>query len=221
LPGTRLEVESIARLFNHKTVLLGEKATVRAISQLAADNQLQNYHYLHFATHGVYLESKRKNIILNPALILPDGELTTEKLLWSWNLDADLVVLSACDAGLGMHGEGTGHFGFQETLLFCGARAVMVSMWKVEDYSTALLMSRFYENMLGARPGVDGRMAKGRALAEAKRWLRSLPRNAPEFQPLRGLDRGKIQDLDPGEGKNTPYEHPRHWASFVLVGDYE
>ena len=104
----------------------------------------------------------------------------------------------------------------------------------MDDTATALLMSRFYENLLGKRDGLDKPMGKAAALAEAKRWLRELSAEevlkltaAATDGVLRG-DRGKLtlalpviaSDSQQPDSRDTkPFAHPRYWSAFILVGD--
>ena len=81
-----------------------------------------------------------------------DGRLTAEQIVRTWDLDADLVVLSACESGLGRYAGGEGYLGFAQPLFARGARSLVLSLWKVDDDATALLMARFYRNLLGKRP---------------------------------------------------------------------
>src|SRR4029077_15327820 len=109
---------------------------------------------------------------------------------------------SACETGLGGEGGGNGLVGFAHAFLARGARSVVLSRWKVDDTATALLMVRFYENLLGNR---DGRKALGRAeaLAEARTWLRGLSRkDAPGV--ARALTGGLPQGTDGRRGKVVP-----------------
>jgi CHAT domain-containing protein len=149
-------------------------------------------------------------------------------------LDADLVALSACETALGPDGGGEGLLGFSQVLLGRGARSLLLSLWKVDDTATALLMTRFYQNLLGKRAGLKAPLPKAEALQEAKRWLRELPR--AEVEKLAGqLARGEVRakeepktPLSPppvprpalplGE---APFAHPRYWAAFILIGDPE
>jgi CHAT domain-containing protein len=104
---------------------------------------------------------------------VPDGRVTAEQIVRTWELDADLVVLSACEAGLGRSAGGEGYLGFTQALFAKGARSVVLSLWKVDDRATALLMKRFYQNLLGKRQDLNAAMPKAEALGEAKVWLRT------------------------------------------------
>jgi CHAT domain-containing protein len=153
-----------------------------------------------------------------------DGRLKAADVLRDWKLDADLVTLSACETALGKYSGGEGYLGFSQALFVAGARSVLLSNWKVDDRATALLMRRFYENLLGH----DGRsMSKADALAEAKRWLRNLsvedveklmadlPKGFPDGT------RGVRREISTARDAKTPrpFQHPYYWSSFVLIGD--
>jgi CHAT domain-containing protein len=142
------------------------------------------------------------------------------------------VTLSACETALGRNAGGEGFVGFTQALLMSGARSVCLSLWKVDDTATALLMQRFYTNLLGRRPGLTAPMPKAEALCEAKIWLRMLRRAevlALTAELSGGVERGKgskgRQPVDlaatvPSGGDNDPpYASPHFWAAFVLAGD--
>jgi CHAT domain-containing protein len=162
-----------------------------------------------------------------------DGKLTASEVLEDWRLDAELVTLSACESGLGRHGGGDGLLGFAQAFLLAGSRSVCLSLWKVDDTATALLMDRFYQNLLGRRPGLDKPMPKAVALAEAKQWLRNLSTSEAAILSAdltKGVARGKgkLGPLLPavpeskakdGGKEGRPYAHPTYWAAFVLFGD--
>ena len=105
-----------------------------------------------------------------------DGRLSVREIQRGWDLKAELVTLSACETALGREAGGEGFVGFTQALLMSGTRSVCLSLWKVDDTATALLMQRFYANLLGRRPGLTGPMPKAEALREAKAWLRGLSR---------------------------------------------
>src|SRR6516162_2801452 len=109
-----------------------------------------------------------------------------------------------------------------------GARSVCLSLWKVDDKATALLMTRFYQNMLGKRAGLSKRMPKAEALQEAKRWLRTLTADQVDGE-LAAVERGEVRPLAREKGAparkeapasqsspTNPYEQPHFWAAFVL-----
>jgi CHAT domain-containing protein len=158
-----------------------------------------------------------------------DGELTAAQIV-NWKLDAELVTLSACESGLGKLSGGEGFIGFAQALFLAGARTVVLSLWKVDDKATALLMTRFHQNLLGRRAGLKSPMPKAEALDEAKRWLRNLTEEEVGQDPL-AMARGDIRKLkntgaagttaeSPRKaGARQPYEHPHYWAAFVLMGD--
>jgi tetratricopeptide (TPR) repeat protein len=249
LPGTRAEVAALTRLFGDSPsprVLTDSEASEQKLYELAQSGELKKCRYLHLATHGEVNERfpLRSAVILSrDALPDPgkqllegepvfDGRLTAEEVLRQWNLDCDLVTLSACQTALGKYERGEGFVGFAQALTLCGSRSVCLSLWQVDDAATALLMQRFYANLLGKREGLKAPLGEAEALAEAKRWLRTLPRE----QALKhaaavysGIERGKgrpklpvVPDLPkpmPEAKEDCPYAHPYYWAAFIHIGD--
>jgi tetratricopeptide (TPR) repeat protein len=243
LPGTRREVQALAVLLPKDRVqlLLGSDASEQRLDQLATAGKLKDYRLLHFATHGALdAATPARSALLLATDRLADaekqvregkkvytGRLTVGTVL-GWKLDADLVTLSACETGLGRQAGGEGLLGFVQALVQAGARSVVVSLWAVDDAATALLMTRFYENLLGQREGLKAPLGKAEALAEAKQWLRSLPRaeaGALAAQLSKGEVRLTISPLKPAapatahDKGDRPYAHPYYWSAFVLLGD--
>ncbi|HEY3033175.1 MAG TPA: CHAT domain-containing protein, partial [Streptosporangiaceae bacterium] len=245
LPGTRREVQALAGLFpkERTTVLLGSEASEQRLDDLAAAGRLQAVRIVHLATHGHIDDvSAGHSALLLAADRLPDeaeqvkqnkkvytGRLTVAALA-AWQLDADLVTLSACETGLGKKAVGDGFLGFTHVLLKAGARSRVVSLWKVYDAAPALLLTRFYENMLGRRDGLASPLGRAAALREAQRWLRTLPRAQAEVLSARlsgGELRGTVSALKPPAPaavvptgtEDRPYAHPYYWSAFILLGD--
>jgi CHAT domain-containing protein len=159
-----------------------------------------------------------------------DGRLLVREIQRGWELKAALVTLSACETALGREGGGEGYVGFTQALLMSGTRSVCLSLWKVDDTATALLMQRFYANLLGKRKGLTQPLPKAEALREAKSWLRGLRR--AEVVTLMaelsgGIDRSKGAKarrpadavIPAGSENDHPYASPHFWAAFVLSGD--
>jgi len=250
LPGTRYEVEALARLFQADDratrTLLGVDASEPELDRLAASGELGRFGFIHLATHGVIDEGvpARSAVILTQAGLpdplqqalnhqpVFDGRLSVREIQRGWDLKAELVTLSACETALGRDAGGEGFVGFTQALLMSGTRSVCLSLWKVDDTATALLMQRFYANLLGRRTGLSGPLPKAEAVREAKVWLRGLPRAealAVTAELSGGVERGKgakarlpdeLAAAVPAGGDNDrPYAPPYFWAAFVLAGD--
>lgn len=162
LPFTAEEVSSIATLFDPDEVdiLTGPSATESRIRETVLGN---DYRFVHFATHGLINDDRPDY----SALALSVGDTPGEGLLQAgeiFNLpfQAELVVLSACETGLGQLIQGEGMVGLTRAFMYAGASSLVVSLWSVSDSSTSDLMSRFYRHM------VRGGMSKGAALRQAK-----------------------------------------------------
>ncbi len=161
-----------------------------------------------------------------------DGRLSVREIRRGWDLKAELVTLSACETALGREAGGEGFVGFTQALLISGARSVCLSLWRVDDTATMLLMQRFHADMLGRREGLTGPMPKAEALREAKAWLRGLRRAEVLALTARlsgGVARGKGAEgrrpderavaIPSGGDNDRPYASPHFWAAFVLAGD--
>ena len=114
----------------------------------------------------------------------------------------DLVVLSACETGLGEVAGGEGLIGIQRAFQVAGARTTIASLWNVDDEATRRLMETFYRNYWKKD------LSKLDALRTAQLWLL----NHPEV--VRGANR-----LDQ-ESRGSKRLSPRHWAAFILSGDW-
>jgi CHAT domain-containing protein len=127
---------------------------------------LSQYRYVHFATHGL-LDSERPGL---SALVLsmvdaqgrPQAGFLRANDIYNLKLPAELVVLSACQTGLGKEIKGEGLVGLTRGFMYAGATRVVVSLWNVNDKATADLMTKFYERMLkrGERPAAALRAAQ-------------------------------------------------------------
>lgn len=162
LPGTANEVRAIAKLF-------GADAEVYLRDQASEENvkagKLGGHRIVHIASHGL-LESHYQALALT---LNPDGKedgFLLHSEIPELKLDADLVVLSACQTGNTRLASGSEPIaGLALALRAAGARSVVVSLWSVDDEATAKLMTEFY------RPLVKEGASYGKSLAAAKRAL--------------------------------------------------
>jgi CHAT domain-containing protein len=173
LPYTRREAEQILAASPSRANL--EAVDFAASRATATSPELGRYRYVHFATHG-YIDSERPGL---SALVLSlvdkdgrpqDGFLRVNEI-YNLNLPAELVVLSACQTGLGKEVRGEGLVGLTRGFMYAGAARVVVSLWNVNDRATSELMARFYTRMLkgGERPAAALRRAQVEML-EGRRW---------------------------------------------------
>ena len=144
LVGALIEADAVAKQFppERRTLLTGKAATEKAVRELAPEHTL-----LHLATHGL----ARDDAPLDSFVALAPDD-AGDGLLTAWNvmdlsLPAELVVLSACQTGLG-YVSGEGVIGLSRAFLAAGARSVLVSLWNVDDVSTGAFMRLFYRAWL-------------------------------------------------------------------------
>jgi CHAT domain-containing protein len=174
LAGTRSEAQQISKL----AATAGRKADVwldmDASEAKVEESDLSQYRVLHFATHGL-LNTERPQFT---GVVLSlvgnregaDGFLRTDEV-FNLKLGSPLVMLSACETGLGKEKRGEGVIGLTRAFMYAGAPAVGVSLWSVADKSTADLMADFYKNLLtgtGQQPTAALRSARLNMIAGKK-----------------------------------------------------
>ncbi len=151
LQFARQEAERVSRLFRPENCLvwMGADATEAALKR----TDLGGFRYVHVVAHGLIDEEapQRSALLLAPGDPAEDGRLQLNEI-FGLRLQADMVVLSACGTGLGRLVRGEGIVGMTRAFLYAGARSVLVSLWNVNDRSTADLMERFYRGLAAGRP---------------------------------------------------------------------
>jgi len=162
---SREEAEDISALVPPATRMVA--LDFAASKQTVLSGVLQEYQILHISTHGILnqVQPELSGLVFSRVDSRGDPEDGFVGLYEIYNLKlaADLVVLSACDTFLGANIRGEGLVGLVRGFMYSGAKAVVASLWSVDDQSTAELMKRFYENMLGSkamRPGAALRAAE-------------------------------------------------------------
>jgi CHAT domain-containing protein len=200
LPETADEIQRLARAMHadpERDVVLGARANEQAVKS----TELARYRVIAFATHG--LVPGDLDGLTQPALALSapevagvdgDGLLTLDEII-ALRLDADWIVLSACNTA---RGEGAGSeavSGLGRAFFYAGARSLLVSNWPVETTSARALTTRLFRHQDGS--------SRAEALRAAMTWM---------------IDEAHVVD---GESGRTvfSYAHPIFWAPFTLVGD--
>jgi CHAT domain-containing protein/Tfp pilus assembly protein PilF len=164
LPYTREEADKIIALASpsESTEAIGFNAN----RTLATSKELSQYRIIHFATHGLANSQNPELSGLVLSLFNSKGEVQNGFLrmheLFNLNLPADLVVLSACQTGLGERIRGEGIIGLTRGFMYAGTKRVVVSLWNVDDRGTSELMVKFYHQMLqqGMTPAAALRAAQ-------------------------------------------------------------
>jgi len=176
LPGTKEEINKIGSIYSNsdldqpKTFLQNEADELQIKS-------VENPQVLHIATHGFFLEDNEStnneedkysdNPLLKSGLIMAgansfissglnqnarqDGILTAYEAMNLDLSDTELVVLSACETGLGELKNGEGVYGLRRAFQVAGADAIIMSLWSVDDQATQELMTNFYQNWIGGQ----------------------------------------------------------------------
>jgi CHAT domain-containing protein len=164
LPASKDEVINIFNIFNDNQKTAKVYTHLQANEQLIKSDEIQNYKIIHLATHGIVNEFKPE---LSAVLLAQDTTAYTDSLnillgnvaqqnegflyqseIYNLKFNADLVVLSACETGLGKVSKGEGVIGLTRAFLYAGADNLIVSLWQVSDKATQLLMVDFYKNYL-------------------------------------------------------------------------
>jgi len=194
LLGTRTEADQIARLGKASGAPTDVWLDLDASEANLGVRDVTKYRVLHIATHGL-LNAERPQFT---GIVLSlvgnkgdDGFLRTDEV-FNLKLGSPLVMLSACETGLGKEKRGEGVMGLTRAFLYAGAPTVGVSLWSVADKSTADLMTDFYKRLLSS-PGAAS--------------IGSSPSAA-------------MRDAQIAMIAGKKYSAPFYWAPFVLVGDW-
>ena len=200
LPDTSLELEEVGKAVGATDgdIYLNKQASVKQVMSM----NLANRKVVMFATHG--LIPGELNGLTQPALALSspevtgdkdDGLLTMDKVL-TLKLDADWVVLSACNTASGEGAGAEAVSGLGRAFFFAGAKALLVSNWPVDSVASRTMMTDLFRNQ---------QKAVGNSKAELLREAM-----------LNQIDQGGMKE---GGSMKYAYAHPLFWAPFVVVGD--
>jgi CHAT domain-containing protein len=192
------EIEVIADVLSTGGARVTKYVRGQATEGRLRQGNLAQYRILHFATHAI--ADDEINWLRQPALLLSpnvadplhDGLLQMGEI-FDLEINADLVVLSACDTGGGKLRKGEGVIGLTRAFLYAGSLSVVASLWKVYDESTGRFMEYFY-----------------RYVAQGESTVVALRKAKLDLMDVRGWNR----ELGREESMAAPY----FWAPFVLVG---
>jgi CHAT domain-containing protein len=238
---TNMEVEAIRRHFHPTTVLKKAQATKQALLQAVAKSP--DVQVIHLSCHGYFdIESPVNSAIAlaNCVSAIPRGDsqnrqrkladgntLDLEKCLtlvdiFKLNLpECRLVTLSACETGLTKSTSSDEYIGLASGFLKAGSSSVVSSLWSVDDFATALLMIRFYDNLLT--------LPIAQALSEAQHWLRNATQ--PDLikwteehlninEENKQIIENRLQKHYGCENLNDkPFGKPAAWAGFCAIGN--
>ena len=173
LPWSAEEARSIGKLIprNQNLTALGFKAN----RQTATSAALSKYRFIHFATHGI-MDLNHPELsgivfsMFDEKGQPQDGYLRLHEI-YNLNLPAELVVLSACQTGVGKQIKGEGLIALTRGFMYAGAKRIVASLWKVDDAATAELMADFYKEMFAnkLKPAAALRAAQIK-MSQKKRW---------------------------------------------------
>jgi CHAT domain-containing protein len=178
LPYTREEVEKIMALVSPKE--REQALDFQASLAKATNSNLADYKIVHFATHGILNSARPELSGVVLSLVDEQGNPQNGFLrlndIYNLNLPAELVVLSACQTGLGQEVKGEGLVGLTRGFMYAGAKQVVVSLWSIDDEATSELMERFYRAMLHEK------RSPAAALKQAQLEMQQIPQwKAPYY----------------------------------------
>jgi CHAT domain-containing protein/Tfp pilus assembly protein PilF/uncharacterized protein YaaR (DUF327 family) len=160
------EIENIASFFRGGSpeIYLRNNATEE---NLKRNSELDKFNYIHYAVHGLINEDKPdlSSLVLTTSRNSGEDGFLQATEIFKLKLNPELVVLSACQTGLGKLVRGEGMVGLTRAFMYAGTPSVLVSLWSVSDVSTAALMGEFYKNL------IKNKLSKTDALREAQLTL--------------------------------------------------
>ncbi len=204
LPFAGVEVENLA-----KTVPTTTKLIDTAFTPQVTVPKMDDYTIVHLATHAAFVVGTPDDSFI----LFGNGDRITLRDIQTWSLkNVDLVVLSACETGLGGKlGNGEEILGLGYQMQRAGARAAIASLWTVDDGGTQALMNTFYANLK------KGNTTKVEALRQAQIALITGDSTALGKDRGLGVEQGDRTDVPPQVANRL--SHPYYWAPFILIGN--
>ncbi len=210
LPYAEQEVKQIAKILNEdeKNIFTGGEATEGNLKKYVKDYQI-----IHIATHHLLNDWEplySKMVMAQNAGSHEDGFLETYEIL-NLELNADLVVLSACNTGIGKLKRGEGLIGLARAFLYAGSRSLIASLWNVNDASASIIQQKLYTNL---KKG----MKKNLALQQAKiEYLSSVEYNKDPFYWAPFILIGDVSSIDFMNVSGSTAEFTRRNVAILLI----
>jgi len=231
LPLSKVEAMLVAEKLDTQPILLRD-ATKRILENTNAD-------VIHIATHGILLdvENDGDEFIVDPfrrsCLFFSgindwlrtgvidsrygNGILTAEEVYLSDMKSPELVALSACFSASGEQNIGGGVIGLRTAFKANGAKNMLLSIWEADDFSSAVLIDRFYDNL--------SMMPVAEALRNAQLYVRDITISELEqkmwFDESRlrriGYSAESLRELSRKDAKTKPFEHPKYWGGYIII----
>ena len=240
-----VEVDVISQYFDLDYVLRRHEATKGKWNKRKTQNKLKSANFVHFSCHSYFnfAAPLSSPLVLATATVESTSAQTTESLCFiqtpeqqSYDLQkclllkeiftldllpCRLVTLSACETGLSnSESWGDEYIGLPSGFLVAGTPSVVGSQWAVSDISTAILMIKFYENLMAQFDAEQ--LSVPKALNSAQLWLRSVTKtDLLQWLQQFNLDQARQKELERDlklAAKEQPYAQPIYWAAFCAIG---
>lgn len=211
LPFAAREVDNLVTIFPNSLKLLDGE-----FSRNATVPRLNDYNIVHLATHAAFVVGQPNDSFI----LFGNGDRVTLPDVENWRLtNVDLVVLSACETGIGGKlGNGEEILGFGYLIQEAGAKAAIASLWSVSDGGTQALMDAFYTALSSSKTvGTKTNITKAEALRQAQ--IELITRNYSAVGQHRGIGiQGRTRNNLPLQISDR-LNHPYYWSSFILIGN--
>jgi len=170
------------------------------------------YRLLHFSCHGYF---DAEDFLKSYLYVAPNEYLSVQDVFEHLHLRCDLVTLSACESGLNWVGPGDELGGFVRAFFYAGARMLIVTLWRVDELSTWILMDQFYK-------AIQTGLAIAEALKQAQLYLKNLTYKQLQAYATEdefGLSvRTLLEEVTEEEEDGKPFADPYYWGPFVIIG---
>ncbi|MCC3574216.1 MAG: tetratricopeptide repeat protein [Microcoleus sp. PH2017_40_RAT_O_B] len=237
LSNADMEVQIIKQRFDTHDILIKQQATKIAFNENLKN--LSNASYIHFSCHGVFnfdypllsllaladsieenneTDAESRYVTMRSGRkAIPEKCLTLREIFADLELSkCNLVTLSACETGLTSSTEMTDEYiGLPSGFLYAGSMNVVSTLWSVDDFATAILMIKFYQELL---PKVSVAVA----LNAAQNWMRAVTKeDFGVWVKSLNLDKKSGQSVElwlVSSLEERPFSHPKYWAAFCATG---